>query len=77
MLVLLKTPNSDVNNSHHQMSHAACNGYCRALKSACELYPSRHLALSLDPFSGMGFVLWCLAGYVFDKFICFFFLVNL
>ena len=45
-----------------QMSHAACNGYCRALKSACELYPSRHLALALDPFSGMGFVLWCLAG---------------
>ncbi|KAL5259725.1 hypothetical protein ACHWQZ_G009983 [Mnemiopsis leidyi] len=45
-----------------KMSHAACNGYCRALKSACELYPSRHLALSLDPFSGMGFVLWCLAG---------------
>lgn len=44
------------------MSHAACNGFCRSLKSACELYPSRHLALALDPFSGMGFVLWCLAG---------------
>uniref|UniRef100_A0A158P740 AMP-binding domain-containing protein n=1 Tax=Angiostrongylus cantonensis TaxID=6313 RepID=A0A158P740_ANGCA len=35
---------------------------CRSLKVACELYPSRHVALCLDPYSGLGFALWCLSS---------------
>lgn len=35
---------------------------CKSLKIACELYPSRHVVLCLDPYSGLGFNLWCLAG---------------
>ena len=35
---------------------------CKSLKVACELYPSRHVALSLDPYSGLGFALWTLSS---------------
>ena len=43
-----------------KMSHAAATGICRSMKLACELYPSRHVALCLDPYCGLGFVLWVL-----------------
>ena len=43
-----------------KMSHAAASSICRSMKLACELYPSRHVALSLDPYCGLGFVLWVL-----------------
>nr|XP_050050187.1 disco-interacting protein 2-like isoform X4 [Dermacentor andersoni] len=43
-----------------KMSHAAATSLCRSMKLACELYPSRHIALCLDPYCGLGFVLWCL-----------------
>lgn len=36
---------------------------CKSLKMACELYPSRHLCLCLDPYSGLGFTLWTLARF--------------
>ncbi|EYC28820.1 hypothetical protein Y032_0007g3447 [Ancylostoma ceylanicum] len=35
---------------------------CRSLKVTCELYPSRLVALCLDPYSGLGFALWCLSS---------------
>lgn len=47
------------------MSHAASTSLCRSMKLACELYPSRHIALCLDPYCGLGFVLWCLNRYLF------------
>lgn len=34
----------------------------KSLKVACELYPSRHVVLSLDPYSGLGFSLWTLSS---------------
>ncbi|XP_054168198.1 disco-interacting protein 2-like [Oppia nitens] len=43
-----------------KISHAAATSLCRSMKLACELYPSRHIALCLDSYSGLGFVLWCL-----------------
>lgn len=43
-----------------KMSHAAATSLCRSIKIACELYPSRHVALCLDPYCGLGFVLWVL-----------------
>lgn len=45
-----------------KISHAAATGLCRSLKLACELYPTRHIALSLDPYCGLGFVLWTLSS---------------
>lgn len=42
-------------------SHGAVN-QCKSLKMACELYPSRHLCLCLDPYSGLSFTLWTLAS---------------
>ncbi|XP_043468500.1 disco-interacting protein 2 homolog A isoform X2 [Leptopilina heterotoma] len=45
-----------------KMSHAAVTSLCRAMKLSCELYPSRHIALCLDPYSGLGFALWCLSS---------------
>lgn len=44
-----------------KMSHAAVTSLCRSMKLACELYPSRHIALCLDPYCGLGFALWCLS----------------
>ena len=43
-----------------QVSHASSTSLCRAIKLSCELYPSREVVLCLDPYSGLGFVLWCL-----------------
>ena len=34
----------------------------RSMKLQCELYPSRHVALCLDPYCGLGFALWCLSS---------------
>ncbi|XP_013409759.1 disco-interacting protein 2 homolog C isoform X2 [Lingula anatina] len=45
-----------------KMSHAATTALCRSIKLQCELYPSRDVSLSLDPYSGLGFVLWCLSS---------------
>lgn len=41
-----------------KMSHAAVTNLCKSMKLACELYPSRHIALCLDPYCGLGFALW-------------------
>lgn len=43
-------------------SHSAVTSLCRSMKLACELYPSRHVALVLDPYCGLGFALWCLSS---------------
>ncbi|XP_054750065.1 disco-interacting protein 2 homolog C-like isoform X1 [Lytechinus pictus] len=45
-----------------KMSHAAASAVCRAQKLACELYPSRVVCLCLDPYCGLGFVLWVLSS---------------
>ncbi|XP_035660567.1 disco-interacting protein 2 homolog C-like isoform X6 [Branchiostoma floridae] len=45
-----------------KMSHSAASNLSRSLKLQAELYPSRTIALCLDPFCGLGFVLWCLVG---------------
>ena len=44
------------------MSHAATTWLCRSMKLACELYPSRHVCLCLEPYSGLGLALWCLSS---------------
>lgn len=46
-----------------QISHAAVSALCRSIKLQCELYSSRQIAICLDPYCGLGFVLWCLARY--------------
>lgn len=43
-----------------QMTHNAVGAFCRSVKLQCELYPSREVAICLDPYCGLGFVLWCL-----------------
>uniref|UniRef100_A0AAQ4PV34 Disco interacting C n=1 Tax=Gasterosteus aculeatus aculeatus TaxID=481459 RepID=A0AAQ4PV34_GASAC len=45
-----------------QMSHTATSAFCRSIKLQCELYPSREVAICLDPYCGLGFVLWCLCS---------------
>ena len=45
-----------------KMSHSSTTALCRAMKLQCELYPSRHVALCLDPYCGLGFALWCLSS---------------
>ena len=45
-----------------KMSHGSTTALCRAMKLQCELYPSRHVALCLDPYCGLGFALWCLSS---------------
>ncbi len=45
------------------MSHNATSALCRSVKLQCELYPSREVAVCLDPYCGLGFVLWCLCRY--------------
>lgn len=47
-----------------QMSHNAVAAFCRSVKLQCELYPSREVAICLDPYCGLGFVLWCLCRLV-------------
>uniref|UniRef100_A0A7M4E5X9 Disco interacting B n=1 Tax=Crocodylus porosus TaxID=8502 RepID=A0A7M4E5X9_CROPO len=45
-----------------KMSHSAVSALCRAIKLQCELYSSRQIAICLDPYCGLGFVLWCLCS---------------
>ncbi|XP_030176932.1 disco-interacting protein 2 homolog C isoform X2 [Lynx canadensis] len=45
-----------------KMCHAATSAFCRSIKLQCELYPSREVAICLDPYCGLGFVLWCLCS---------------
>ncbi|KAG8432541.1 hypothetical protein GDO86_016976 [Hymenochirus boettgeri] len=45
-----------------KMSHSACSALCRSIKLQCELYPSRQIAICLDPYCGLGFSLWCLCS---------------
>uniref|UniRef100_A0AAR2IZL7 DMAP1-binding domain-containing protein n=1 Tax=Pygocentrus nattereri TaxID=42514 RepID=A0AAR2IZL7_PYGNA len=45
-----------------KMSHSATSAFCRSIKLQCELYPSREVAICLDPYCGLGFVLWCLCS---------------
>ncbi|XP_038852827.1 disco-interacting protein 2 homolog C-like [Salvelinus namaycush] len=45
-----------------QVSHNAVGAFCRSVKLQCELYPSREVAICLDPYCGLGFVLWCLCS---------------
>lgn len=45
-----------------KISHGAVMSLCKSMKMACELYPSRHLALAIDPYCGLGFVLWCISS---------------
>uniref|UniRef100_A0A7N4V443 Disco interacting A n=1 Tax=Sarcophilus harrisii TaxID=9305 RepID=A0A7N4V443_SARHA len=45
-----------------KMSHAATSALCRSIKLQCELYPSRQIAVCLDPYCGLGFALWCLCS---------------
>ncbi|XP_054870682.1 disco-interacting protein 2 homolog C isoform X4 [Amphiprion ocellaris] len=45
-----------------QMSHTATSAFCRSIKLQGELYPSREVAICLDPYCGLGFVLWCLCS---------------
>ncbi|XP_059217269.1 disco-interacting protein 2 isoform X2 [Stomoxys calcitrans] len=42
--------------------HRSLSSICASLKLACELYPSRHVALCLDPYCGLGFAMWSLIG---------------
>uniref|UniRef100_A0AAY4ACQ2 DMAP1-binding domain-containing protein n=1 Tax=Denticeps clupeoides TaxID=299321 RepID=A0AAY4ACQ2_9TELE len=45
-----------------KMSHSSVSVLCRSVKLQCELYPSREVAVCLDPYCGLGFVLWCLCS---------------
>ncbi|XP_058517502.1 disco-interacting protein 2 homolog A isoform X2 [Ochotona princeps] len=45
-----------------KMSHAATSALCRSIKLQCELYPSRQVAICLDPYCGLGLALWCLCS---------------
>ncbi|KAF7216017.1 transcript variant X2 [Nothobranchius furzeri] len=45
-----------------KMSHAATGALCRSIKLQCELYPSRQIAICLDPYCGLGLALWCLCS---------------
>ncbi|XP_056670771.1 LOW QUALITY PROTEIN: disco-interacting protein 2 homolog A, partial [Monodelphis domestica] len=45
-----------------KMSHTATSALCRSIKLQCELYPSRQIAVCLDPYCGLGFALWCLCS---------------
>jgi len=45
-----------------KISHSSATSLCKSMKLACELYPSRHIALCLEPYSGLSFVLWCLSS---------------
>ncbi|KTF73862.1 hypothetical protein cypCar_00045643, partial [Cyprinus carpio] len=40
------------------ISHSAVNALCRSIKLQCELYSSRQIAICMDPYCGLGFVLW-------------------
>lgn len=68
----MSLPNDIVDHSNYfavvfQMSHAATSAFCRSIKLQCELYPSREVAICLDPYCGLGFVLWCLCRWGFSS----------
>lgn len=42
------------------LTHRSLSSLCASLKLQCELYPSRHVALCLDPYCGLGFAMWTL-----------------
>ncbi|XP_063702117.1 disco-interacting protein 2 isoform X2 [Culicoides brevitarsis] len=42
------------------ITHRSLSSLCASLKLQCELYPSRHVALCLDPYCGLGFSMWTL-----------------
>ncbi|XP_055854108.1 disco-interacting protein 2 isoform X10 [Episyrphus balteatus] len=42
------------------ITNRSLSSVCASLKLACELYPSRHVALCLDPYCGLGFAMWTL-----------------
>lgn len=44
------------------MSHRTVLNVCRSLRNNCEFYPERKIALALEPYSGLGLALWCLAS---------------
>ena len=44
-----------------QMSHQAVVSMCRAHKAVGGLNPTREVAVCLDPYSGLGLVLWILS----------------
>ena len=46
------------------MSHNGAVRLCRSIKLQCEFYPSRSVALCMQPYNGMGIALWCLSGLV-------------
>ncbi|MGH0187821.1 UNVERIFIED_CONTAM: hypothetical protein FKN15_026512 [Acipenser sinensis] len=48
--------------SLYRISHAAVSALCRSIKLQCELYSTRQIAICLDPYCGLGFVLWCLCS---------------
>lgn len=45
-----------------KLSHASATALCLSMKVACELYPSRVVALCLDPYCGLGLALWVLSS---------------
>ncbi|EDV26945.1 uncharacterized protein TRIADDRAFT_22640 [Trichoplax adhaerens] len=45
-----------------KMSHEAAGSICHSHKIACELYPSRQVAICVDPYCGYGLVMWCLSS---------------
>uniref|UniRef100_A0A3B3Z6K6 Uncharacterized protein n=1 Tax=Periophthalmus magnuspinnatus TaxID=409849 RepID=A0A3B3Z6K6_9GOBI len=45
-----------------KMSHSGTSALCHSIKLQCELYPSRQIAICLDPYCGLGFALWCLCS---------------
>ncbi|PAV86258.1 hypothetical protein WR25_16789 [Diploscapter pachys] len=44
------------------ISMEAAISLCKGLKLSCELYPSRHVLVCADPYSGLGLALWCLSS---------------
>ena len=56
-----------------QVSHSCSTALCRSIKLSCELYPSREVVLCLDPYSGLGFVLWCLNRLIIQQTAYFYF----
>lgn len=47
-------------NNLSSLFRRSLSSVCASLKLACELYPSRHVALCLDPYCGLGFIMWTL-----------------
>jgi acyl-CoA synthetase (AMP-forming)/AMP-acid ligase II len=45
-----------------KVSHSSLINMCRVHKHCTELYPSREVAVCLDPYSGLGLVFWCFSS---------------